>query len=201
MAQQIESRRTDIRLGVIAAITNSKVPPYPTMAADRAFDSRQDPYALTAGDNALPGVTVYTDANRRVPSSGGQPPFINQLEIIIEMSLAAQGDKVETDAEMEAKLDIFEEQVLYALFGQDSPSAGPFRKMYGKVLSADSMRLANSDGNERLAMRDLILVIEYADRCWTLGRAFPEFSELRMCFNAEGEVIAKTIDDMCESTP
>ena len=199
MQYQINSQRTDIRLGVIAALTNNASAPWPTFAEDRVYDSKQDVLFHAQGQADLPAITVYTDTTRRRPIQDGTPPFMSTLDIIIEMSIGGVGGRVETDAEIEEKLDVFEEQVLEAIFSGTSENAIKLRKMYKKVLQADSMRLANSESHSRLAMRDLVIVVEYNQSCATLSQQFPEFKKLYMCMGdaITGEEIVKTQDELC----
>jgi hypothetical protein len=199
MQYQLNSQRTDIRLGVIAALTNNASAPWPTFAEDRVYDSKQDVLFHAQGQAELPAVTVYTDTTRRRPIQDGTPPFMSTLDVIIEMTIGGVGGKVETDAEIEEKLDIFEDQILEALFSGTSENAIKLRKMYKKVLQADSMRLANSESHSRLAMRDLVVTVEYNHRCATLSQQFPEFKKLYMCMGdaVTGEEIVQSRDELC----
>jgi hypothetical protein len=163
------------------------------MAQDRVYDSRQDPHIV--GEGGLPVAVVYTDGTRYNPIQSDTPPFSTRIDIIIEISV--DGRNAKTDAELEAKLDLFEEQVKDALFDPRLESANRFIRMIDKVIGMESMRLANNDVQTRLAMRDLIIVVEVSPRCPSFKDVFPAMGAISMCFSADGKVIAKTKDSAC----
>jgi len=143
----------------------------------------------------MPSATVYTDTTKRVPVSQGRPPFANHLEVIIELSLGG-GLSRETDAEMERVLDLFEEQALFSLFDYTNPSANALGTMFKRVISVESMRLANSDSAQRLAMRDLLIVVDYDQRCQDLSTAFPKFERLWIDHKTGGEKTTQSHDNI-----
>ncbi|MFG6500150.1 hypothetical protein [Sulfitobacter sp. 1A15106] len=144
------------------------------------------------GSESLPAITVYTDTTKREPINQGRAPFSHTLDIIIEMSLGGAGGEIETDAELEGKLDVFEEQVLAALFDITRPYALAFGKMFKKILGADSLRLANNDGATRLAMRDLMIQVEYDQRCADFTAAFSPLETVWQLNETKGEEVALT---------
>lgn len=198
---EFHSQRRDIRLGAIAALSNGGVAPFPTMAGERIYDTKQSPY-LVDGDSPLPAVSVYTDTQKRTPlSAEGGAPFANGLEIILELSIGGSAARVETDAELEDALDQFEEQVLAALLDTQQAGARAFRSMFKKLHSVDSMRLGNDAGSTRLAMRDLLIVVDFDQRqCAPISKAFPRLDVVKMCASLGPEVVARTEDESCSET-
>jgi len=196
------SQRRDIRLGVVAALSNGGVEPFPTAAQDRVYDSRQDPLMNNEEGRNIPAMTVYTDSTKRDPISQGFPPFNNRLHVIVEISVGGAGSLIETDSEMEAMLDAMEEQALKALFSPEEEGALQFRRMIKRVNGVESMRLANNSVNTRLAMRDLIIEVEYDQRCAPLSKAFPEFSKLHVCTPTLPDLAHKlSVDELCVTQP
>ena len=101
-----------------------------------------------------------------------------------------------TDSALESKLDDLEEQVLEALFGL-SKNALSFQKMIKRVTGVESMRLANNDSQIRLSNRDILIELEVTQGCKSLEDAFPIIKEIGMCFNTEGQFVARTVDQAC----
>lgn len=126
--------RTALRLGVVMAMTNAMQAPFPTIAANRVFDSRIDAIqGATEGDIA-PIAIVYTDDDDRDALSGnnGGPPWRQHVNLVLELSMGMVGPlvnetgtpmkdengnpfstflPVETEPELETMLDLFESQV------------------------------------------------------------------------------------------
>lgn len=171
-------RREGLRLGVIAALTNQESPPWPTMAHDRVFNSRQDPLFQNAEAADMPAICVYTDDTAYEPLSGGQPPFGITQEIILELTLGTVDGRDPTDAAMESKLDLFEEQIMDALLGMQSQSSRSFFSMISRIEKVESSRLASSEGHVRLSMRDMRLVVTHTQKCKQIASTFPEFTQL-----------------------
>ena len=189
------SQRKDLRKAFVHALQNGGVDPFPTMAEERVFDSRQDPYIVSSPD-PLPAITVYTDTQKRQPmTTEGGAPFMSQLEILIELVIGGVEDRIEIDRELEEKLDDFEEQVLKALFDITGETQQQLKLMFRKVVEISSMRLANNEGQRRLAMRDLIIVIEFDQRCKDLGTAFPQLNTLATTSSMNGEPLASGVSE------
>lgn len=196
---EFKSQRKELRHGVVAALTNLGAAPFPTRAENRVFDSRQAPYVVHDGD-PLPAIAVYTDTTKRNPmTTEGHPPFETVQEIVIELSIGGSSGRIETDHELECALDDFEEEVLAALFDiSNREGARAFRQMYKRLTAVESMRLGNNTDATRLAMRDILLVVEFDQRqCGSLDRAFPLLKTLKMCFSEKGVVFARTEDTIC----
>jgi len=192
----MHSQRKSIRLAAIAALTNQDAPPFPTMAQDRVYDSRQDPLIHARGQSSLPCICVYTDSTQRTPVNQGHAPFTGTIELILEMSLGGVGESIETDSELEGRLDDFEEQAIEALFGVAIEGAMSFAKTYKRIHKIDSLRLANSEHASRLAMRDLAILLEFNQSCKDVLCAFPKFERLHMLATLDGEKVALSEDTL-----
>ncbi|MEM6495630.1 MAG: hypothetical protein AAF709_02760, partial [Pseudomonadota bacterium] len=129
----------------------------------------------------------------------GGAPFESNLEVIIELCIGSREQEIETDAELEAKLDIFEEQVLWSMFAQEYGPARCFRKMYKRSGEVTSMRLASNNHQRRLAMRDIVIPFEFDQRCKSVEAVYPTFNTLSMCFTTNGEQVSQSTDDTCNS--
>jgi hypothetical protein len=202
MAEQINyqartSRRSQMRAGVIAALTNSGAPSYPTMAEDRVFDSKQDPLKHDGSGRKMPVICVYSDTTKYdVIQNEKFGPFSMMQQLIVEISIGGVNEQAITDAEIEDLLDTFEDQVMDALFGQKTESAHAFSTMYSKLLDIDSMRLANSDQSHRFATRDIVITVQRTSACANLENAFPQLLNLGTALVLNDEIQAVGVDEI-----
>lgn len=151
-----------------------------TFAGDRVFDSRLDPAQFSEDENEIPLVIVYTDEDmtQLVNRSTNTGPFARHVDLRIEIVIGSFDTVVQdddkfaafgvptTDGELEAKLDMFEQQVRWALYGWPTRRAtNAFREYV--VAFADIMSHVERDesGNNRLAMRRLIVRCKIHDDC------------------------------------
>src|SRR5712691_8718380 len=138
--------RTALRLATLEALRPSaSLPdgPWPTLAGKAVFDSRLDPIEDLQPGESRPVVCVYTDDDEGTSSQKpGGPPFKQIVELCFELSVIARVASVddpggdpgayeagvpETDAELEASLDLLEAQIKFACF------FGPTGKLWRSV--------------------------------------------------------------------
>jgi hypothetical protein len=145
-----------------------------TMAGSRVFDSLMDDLSPDQfkGDEA-PTAVVLTDKDEGSPLSAqsGGPPFGRSAELSIEMGMVrrvrsvAEGELLiypNTDARLEAALDMFEFQVMRHLQYADNDLCVLFRKHW-RVMKYDCHRQIMDDSGEKLAVRILTLACYSGD--------------------------------------
>jgi hypothetical protein len=172
--------RTFLRLCALEAVCPSALPisddaaPWPTMGKSYWFDSRLDPIEDIAENERRPIGVMYTEGEqqKRIAQTGNLQ-FESTVDLVFEISVIAtdraeNGDFIPgtayTDAELEASLDAFENQVWHALiFG---PTGRLFRRMAKKVHSFQSHPMRSSEESGRLAMRTVLAKVELADVCY-----------------------------------
>jgi hypothetical protein len=158
--------RTALRLSTIAALTRGGVEPFPTLAGRQVWDSRQDAIEDLIASQRLPIIVVRTDEDRR---DRGPSPVMREraIDLRLEMSvLTARQDEgewvvgwPETDAELEAMLDLMEYQCLEALMGW-----GPWALWWRELWTWSSeistpIWTQPSEGRIRLAVRELTIAM------------------------------------------
>jgi hypothetical protein len=171
--------RTALRLATRAALTAGGAGPFPTMAGNRIFDSRAEPIGDIGEDEAMPTVVIYTDRdhhNRAGPN--GMPmqrTARRTLDFRVEISLTTKNidplteEQItgwpETDADLEAALDLFEWQIEVALFG-NSPWARWWNDLFGVAeITSERIALKNETGNVRLAAREIAYSLWMKPEC------------------------------------
>lgn len=151
--------------------------PWPTIAGGNVFDSRLDPIDDLAPSTSKPVVVVYTEHDNGDPSqAGGGPDFKRIADLIVEVAVVARVDDgatpgayeagvPETDAELEASLDLIEAQVRFALmFG---PTGALWRQLTrNRVMEIRSAPQRTSEERVRLAMRTLTMQVRIPDDCY-----------------------------------
>lgn len=157
--------RTALRIATVAALLNGGATPYPTLAGPGVFDSRSDAIDDVTEDGHMPAIIVRTDEDRFTTTNSavtGQ----RAIEMRIECSIltgarddegALKASWAETDAELEAFLDLMEYQVIDSLYGS-GPWALWWRNRFspGQRLSLP-VWTQPSAGRTRLAVRELTL--------------------------------------------
>lgn len=163
--------RTALRMATIAALTNGGVPPWPTMAQNRLFDSREDPLQYSDRKDLLPLISVFTDEDKGDPQFGreqGGPPFRRHIDLYLEFGLASDpetGMPPPTTGELEALLDIFEWQIRAALFAPTGIWGPLWLETALGVTESDCLRYVHPEGGQRLASRLLKLTCKVSDDC------------------------------------
>ncbi len=147
----------------------------PTMADERVFDSRVDPLVFRNFHEPMPAAIVYTDddAGESVNQSGA-PLMRRVVDLRVELVMGSCGtvDGEQalllplTDAELEARLDLFEAQVRWALLSTPARSySSAFAAYVVRVLSIDSHATRDESGERRFASRVLHLKTIINDDC------------------------------------
>lgn len=170
--------RAALRLATVAALTNGGAEPWPTMARDRVFDSRQDPIDMTGAIEMMPVVVVHSESDRQSRSVNGllavSRTVDRRLDLRIEIALTPRAfDEAGVplslwpvvDADLEATLDLFEYQVETALFG-----AGPWAAWWrglAAITETTSSRyvIEIEQQNLRFAAREIVLAASIAGDC------------------------------------
>jgi len=159
--------RTALRLTTVAALEGA------TLAADRVYDSRlADLNPENVPDDGLPVIIVIADDDdgEAWSEQNGGPPFDRMVDLNIELSIAARVQYVDpaneaqsiyvieapdTDARLEASLDMMEFHAIRALaFGQ-TPYAVMFRKL--ARIAHRLCHRAGADDGVKIASRLLTL--------------------------------------------
>ncbi len=165
--------RTALRMAATMALANGFQAPWPTIAQNRVFDSRQDPIEGLKAGQTVPILVIYTDEDdgKMLTDNNGGPPFLHHCHLVIELSMAAvvqsDGDQAalglvlpETAPELDAALDAFEVQVKRVFRDQ----LGTWGVWLGKTLlrieSWRSMRYIDREANLRLAARQITAVVK-----------------------------------------
>jgi hypothetical protein len=169
----------------------------PTMADNRVYDSRLDAIEFTADNNELPCVIVYTDDDASAVINRGMMggPRLRHVDLRVEILLGScsteqVGDSPDgstqfayslptTDAELEAKLDMFEQQVKWALMDLPNRSyTSAFSTYVVRIENIQSHVKRDEDGNNKLAARRMIFTCTINDDCppqwYTAATANPD---------------------------
>lgn len=142
--------RLALRLATVTALTNNGQEPFPTMAGRHVYDSRCDPLQLFGERDMQPAMTVFTDRDNfsaldRVDgfANGWRRDADISIEIAVFGMYEEEGvpliGKPVIDVEVEALLDLFEQQVRNVLAGP-SIWAQLWREITGGVAQLSSDR-------------------------------------------------------------
>lgn len=174
--------RTALRLLTIATLTGVEGS-RPTMAGARVYDSRIDPIdPITLPDGQVPGegapvIVVRTENDRGEPlNTQGGAAFLREVSLVIEVGMIARlpiaddngqasyvADWPETDAELEASLDLLEYQIRIALQRAHTVYGEQWRKLTRKVSVIESHRQAQDDTGVKFALRETTFTCETRD--------------------------------------
>lgn len=175
--------RTALRLATMEALRpTAALPngPWPTLAEGRWFDSRIDPIEdLQPGESKTVGC-VYTDNQEDYAGQKkGGPPFRQVIDLVFELSVVARAATdpsvydvgiPETDAELEASLDLLEAQIGFILFYH--PLGKIWRDLTGrKVTDPRSVPHRSSEEGMRLAKRTVTWKVEVPEDCYAAAPA------------------------------
>lgn len=172
--------RTFLRLCALEAVRPSSLPvdtpddQWPTIATSFWFDSRLDPIDETALDERRSVGAVYTeDDHQERISQTGALFFQECVDLVFEISVVAMargdGDEIVigtpyTDAELDAALDLLENQVWFCLIA--APSGALFRRMSKKIRAIRSHVMRSGEEAVRLAARTITYKVDLADVCY-----------------------------------
>lgn len=170
--------RTALRLATIAALTNGGSAPFPTMAGDIVFDSRAEPIEMAVETEAYPMIIVHTERDSEDRDAGNgralSRPLRRTVDLRIEFGItnspkdaagATRPDWPEADAQLEAMLDLFNLQIMDALFG-----AGPWtlwwRGMFSvPVIVVDRFDTQPKQGQMKVAAREIVMRVTVPAEC------------------------------------
>lgn len=167
-------------LAVAAIQQNTDEATAPTMADERVFDSLLDPLVLRAGETKnIPCAVVYTDDDEGAQintGSTGVGPMRRHVDLRVEISIGSLDTTAEqdgvfygvpvTDAQLEAQLDLFEQQVKWALFSTpDRPYSDAFSRFVVAVESIQSFATRDESGNNRFSARRMHFRCRINDDC------------------------------------
>jgi len=157
--------RTALRLAACMALTNGYRAPFPTLAADRVYDSRLDPIQGLGDTDLVPTIIVTAEDHQGEnlsPTSGG-PPFGNLVDLTFDMSIGIGGSKdgvplmIQSEPELEAALDYMEEWVKWALFLDPHNVWGArFRQIAIQTSGWKSTVFREREANVRLSARQCV---------------------------------------------
>jgi len=164
--------RTAIRLGAVGILRGS-APDHPTLAGPRVFDSRMADIAPeNFSEDAKPILLVTTDSDDgdALSDANGGPPFRRNIDLIVELAMVARyregsGYVVgypDTDARLEASLDLLEHQVIDVLANGTTDLAIAFQTKI-RIWSRKSHRQTSDDTGVKIACRVLTLSCEISD--------------------------------------
>jgi hypothetical protein len=152
----------------------------PTMADDRVFDSRLDPLLFKEYSSPMPGIIVYTDDDdgELINRGSGTGPFRRWVDLRVEIVIGSFNSEVVdgeqqlvfdlpmTDSQLEAQLDLFEQQVKWALFSLPNRIySHAFRLYVVRIESIKSHATRDENGNNRFASRRMHFKLEIPDDC------------------------------------
>lgn len=172
--------RTALRLAAVQAITGA-ADARPTIADGRVYDSRISPEQPdTFGEDARPTVIVLTDGDEgdALSDQNGGPPFHRRIDLVFDLGMVCQ-EKADddadgylvgypdTDARLEASLDILQTQIVRYLTASDAPLAIWFQR-FVRIWKQESHRQAEDNTSVKLARRLLTLTCELNDDAYEI---------------------------------
>jgi hypothetical protein len=169
--------RTALRLSTQAALMNGGSAPYPTLALDKVYDSRKDDITDLVAAQRFPAIIIRTDEDTRSfrdPRNlmASNAPVNREIALRIEFGILvaskvknADGTISDTaswpqsDASLEALIDLMEWQIENALRGFATPWSIDWD--FWGLYSISSMPIwANPDeGRLRRAVREMTLMV------------------------------------------
>ena len=167
--------RTALRLAVAQAIkgvSGSR----PTIADGRVYDSRISPEQPDVfSEDAKPTVIVLTDSDEgdALSDQNGGPPFRRQIDLVLDLGMVcaekadadADGYLIgypDTDARLEASLDVLQTQIFRHLSASNDPLPLFFQN-FVRAWKQSSHRQVEDDAAVKLARRLVTLTCEVND--------------------------------------
>ncbi|ADJ23037.1 hypothetical protein Hden_1225 [Hyphomicrobium denitrificans ATCC 51888] len=167
--------RAALRLATVMALTNGYAAPWPTMAQNRVFDSRQDQIQGIEVGQVVPMVIVYTDDDIGHAISNNQdgPPFDHETHLILEITLGQateykaddESDPVlvlippQSEPELEASIDAFEAQIYRVFRDKAGPWGAQLDAVINRIKSWESKRFVDHETSIRLVSRQITLAV------------------------------------------
>ncbi|MCT8970586.1 hypothetical protein [Microbaculum marinisediminis] len=169
--------RTALRLATLLALTDAGdgSGTHPTLAGRYWYDTLMEPVHEFGEDRTVPLGIVYTDADGgpNVERAGGGLTFDRSVELTLELVCATtrkadDGVVIEmpqTDAELEAVLDLLEYQSIRALTNVASTWGRLWGRMIRGITEIASSRVMDSKGETRFAARTVTLTVRLPASC------------------------------------
>lgn len=165
--------RTALRLATINALQGADAASGPTAAQNRVYDSLiGDLDPETFPDHAKPTIIVLTDSDEgdELSRQNGGPPFRRDIDLVFELGMIEkvrddQGfDLVypQTDAQLEAALDVLEFQIAQRLGYDPDPSCALFRRFF-RPIKRECHRQVMDDAGMKIACRLLTWTVNTTD--------------------------------------
>jgi len=155
--------RTALRLAAVNALQGANATSGPTIAKNRVYDSRIsdfDPEAYP--DDALPTVIILADQDEgeQLSKQNGGPPFDRHVDLVFELGMIQKvrddngTDLIypQTDAQLEAALDMLEFQIARRL-GYDPDASATLFRSFARPLKTDCHRQVMDDAGVKIACR------------------------------------------------
>lgn len=165
--------RTALRLAATMALSNGFAAPYPTIAGNRVFDSRQDPIEGISPGDLLPVIVLYTDDDTGDPLSqnNGGPPFDITTNLVIEIAVAMwvreEGEAglvwVQSEPELDAQLDLLESQIKRVFRDGISTWGAHLDTVINRITRWSSTRFIERESNTRFAARQIQMQVRLRD--------------------------------------
>lgn len=170
--------RAALRMAAAMALSNACVAPYPTIAANRVFDSRMDPLEGLEEADLVPTIIVSTDdsTGEALSQNNGGGPWRETVDLIVVCSIGVVVDAsddeeespdlvivtIESQPEHEAMLDLFEHQVrrCFARENQNAWTQRFWADHANRFVALSSRRFVEREAGVRLAMREIRFSVE-----------------------------------------
>lgn len=164
-----------LRALTVLALSRGGQAPFPTMAGEAVYDTRLEPITDIATEGMSPVILVYTDTDmRQNVNRNTAGTWSRKVALIIELSICSvkktpdgtgSFEWLETSAEIEAMLDIFELQVEHAFADVTNPFAMQWSKLVKRFEAYESTPSRSAEQAVRYAVRQLHFDIELATDC------------------------------------
>lgn len=172
--------RTALRLMVTQSLKGSESS-RPTIAEGRIYDSRISPEQPdTFGEDAKPTVIILTDGDEgdALSDQNGGPPFHRRIEVVFDIGMMVQEKAPDdddgfiigypdTDARLEASLDILQTQIVRYLSASSDPLAILFQR-FVRPWKQESHRQVEDNTSLKMARRLFTMTCEINDDCYPL---------------------------------
>jgi hypothetical protein len=163
--------RMAIRVLTVAALTGTDGA-RPTLAGARVYDSRIGDVDLHADGDRAPLIVVTTGSDQVESAARFGPPFLGEMEIEIELGVCAragQGDAFEvgypeTDAEIEATIDLMQHQIIARLTSDPHPLTALWAR-FVKIRAIETHRQADDQTGVKLGVRLVRLSCAVGEPC------------------------------------
>lgn len=165
--------RTAMRLAALNSLQGASPTTGPTIANNRVYDSRITDFdPETFPDDAMPTIIILTDSDEgeQLSRQNGGPPFHRMIDLVFEIGMVQKVQDgttynliyPDTDARLEAALDLVEFQIAKRLGYDPDPTAVLFRK-YIRPRKHESHRQVMDDAGVKIACRLLTWTCEIND--------------------------------------